>query len=151
MIVTYASEKLADIRPELELLLPLHYEEIARDKHIIALDPDWDSYFAMERAGIIQCVTARTLGKLIGYHVSAIQPNLHYKQSLTARTDLYFILKEYRVGRVGIELFKEVEREWRYRGVQKAFTATKLAQDKGRIFLHLGWTEIERVFAKVLK
>lgn len=135
---------------ELIDLLPLHYSEIARDQEIIKLDPDWDSYFAMERMGQFHGMVARCAGKMIGYHVSFIRPHLHYKQSLSAITDIYFILPEYRVGRVGIQLFREVEKSWKARGVQKAFTGTKLAQDKGKIFQHLGWTEIERTFAKVL-
>jgi GNAT superfamily N-acetyltransferase len=149
--ITYAVEHLRDMKLELESLLPLHYEEIARDKDIIALDPDWDSYFMLEAAGQFHCMVARCEGKMIGYHISFIRPNLHYRKSLTAATDIYFIRKEFRLGLVGFKLFREVEKSWRARGVQKAFSGTKRALNMGKLFQRLGWTHIEDTYAKVLK
>lgn len=152
MLITYAVERLAEMHGELEELLPLHWDQIARDKDIIALAPDWDAYFALEAAGGFQCVVARCAGKMIGYHVSFIRPHLHYRHSLQAITDIYFVLPEFRRGRVGVQLFKEVEKAWRARGVQKAFTGCKIAPglDYQALFERLGWKWIEKTFAKVL-
>ncbi len=150
MIVTYAEEPFSAMRPEMETILPLHWKEIARDQEIIKLDPDWDSYHAMERAGQVHALVARCEGKMIGYHLSFIRPHLHYRQSLSAMVDIYFILPEYRKGRVGIQLFKEVEKSWKQRGVQKAFTGTKCAADKSRVFEHLKWNRTEYLYTKVL-
>lgn len=149
-MITYALEKLRDVRPEMEVHFPQHWAEVARDRELIKLDPDWPSYFAMEDAGAVQAMIARSEGKVIGYHVSFIRPHLHYRQSLTAITDLYFLLPEYRMGRAGIRLFTEVEKAWRARGVQKAFTGTKCSADKSRLFEYLGWSRTEYLFTKVL-
>lgn len=150
MIVTYAVERLGDMQPELEALLPLHWREIARDQEIIKLDPDWPAYHALEAAGSFHAVVARSAGRMIGYHISFIRPHLHYRESLSAITDIYFVLPEYRRGRVGVELFKEVEKSWKARGVQKAFTGCKVAKDMQPLFERLGWKWIEKTFAKVL-
>ena len=64
-------------------------------------NPDYDKYLEMDKAGITHTVTAREDGKIIGYHVSFIMPHLHYKQSKTCFTDIYFISKEHRKGFVG--------------------------------------------------
>jgi GNAT superfamily N-acetyltransferase len=150
MIVTYAVEHLRDMKPELENLLPRHWMEIARDQEIIKLDPDWDSYFAMENMGQFHGMVARCEGKMIGYHISFIRPHLHYRKSLSAIVDIYFILPEYRKGRVGVELFKEVEKSWKARGVQKAFTGTKVFHDMSKLFERLGWRFTEKLYTKVL-
>lgn len=150
MIVTYAVEHLRDMQSELETLLPHHWEEIARDKETIKLDPDWPSYHLLERVGQFHAIVCRCEGKMVGYLVSFIRPHLHYRKSLTAITDLYFILPEFRKGRIGIQLFKETEKTWKARGVQKAFIGTKVAKDMGRILKRLGWTHIEDLYAKVL-
>lgn len=149
-MTTYTIEKLRDVRPEMELLFPAHWEEVARDRETIKLNPDWPSYFQMEDAGQVQALIVRSEGKVIGYHVSFLKVHLHYADSLHAFTDLYFILPEFRVGRVGIQMFREVEKEWRRRGVVKAFTGTKCSADKSRIFEHLGWNRTEYLFTKVL-
>jgi GNAT superfamily N-acetyltransferase len=150
MIVTYAVERLADMHGEMELLLPLHWQEIARDRERIKLAPDWAAYFALENAGGLHVMVARAAGRMIGYHISFIRPHLHYRYSLSAITDIYFVLPEYRQGRVGIELFKQVEKSWKARGVEKAFTGCKVAKDMQPLFERLGWTWIEKTFAKVL-
>lgn len=151
MNVTYAVEHLRDMKPELEALLPLHYEEIARDKDFIKLDPDWDFYFLMESAGRFQCIVARSEGVMIGYHFSFLGPDPHYRKIFRASTDIYFVRKEFRLGFTGFRLFREAEKAWRGRGVKKAFSGTKKAKDMGKILLRLGWTHIEDTYAKVLK
>jgi Acetyltransferase (GNAT) family len=150
LIVTYAVEHLRDMKPEMEALFPQHWEEIARDRELIKLDPDWPAYFALEAAGGFHCVVARAEGRMVGYHVSFIRPHLHYRNSLTAITDIYFLLPEYRKGRAGIQLFKEVEKSWKSRGVQKAFTGCKVAADKQTLFERLGWNFTEKIFTKIL-
>ncbi len=149
-MVTYAVEKLADMKAEMETLLPLHWQEIARDKEIIQLKPDWDTYFALEACGVFHAVVARQEGEMIGYHISFVKPHLHYLDSLTAISDIYFLHPEHRKGRVGIQLFKEVEKSWKARGVQKAYTGCKVTKDMGPIFERLGWKFIEKIYAKVL-
>jgi hypothetical protein len=149
-MITYTIEKLRDVRPEMELLFPQHWEEVARDRETIKLNPDWPTYFALEDAGGVQAVIARSEGRVIGYHVSFLRVHLHYADSLHAFTDLYFILPEFRKGRAGIKLFTEVEKAWKARGVVKAFTGTKCSADKSRIFEHLGWNRTEYLYTKVL-
>ena len=51
MITSYMPESFIAAQPELERIIPRHWQEIARDQDIIKLDPDWESYHAAERAG----------------------------------------------------------------------------------------------------
>jgi hypothetical protein len=138
------------VQGELEEIIPLHYEEIARDRDVIKLDPDWEAYHQSERAGQLHMMVARCEGRMIGYHICFVRPHLHYRKSLSAITDIFYILPMHRAGRVGIELFKESEKVLKARGVQKIFLGCKIAMDLTPIFLRLGYNRIEYVFAKLI-
>ena len=149
-MVTFALEKMQDVQREMEELLPLHWQEIAGDQEIIKLDPDWPSYFAMENTGVVHAMFARSAGIMVGYHISFLRPHLHYRSSFSAITDVYFVHPDFRKGRTGIELFKAVEKSWKARGVQKAFTGCKTYHDLTGIFERMGWVFREKLFVKVL-
>lgn len=154
MIVTYAIEPLATARPELEQLLPFHWAEIARDKDNpkFALKPDWDTYHFLEMAGQFAMMVVRVDGRMVGYVIGFVRRQMHYADSLSFICDIYFVLPEYRKGRIGLELFKELEKAMVARGVDKIYLGCKAAShlDRSRLFEHLGYQKIEYVFAKVI-
>ena len=158
-LVTYQVEPFDTAFEEAQELLVEHWEEIALNKDKIKLAIDVDRYRELDEKGVLHIVTARDAsiqksawdpGKLIGYHVGMIVPHLHYKNDLHGLTDIFFIHPEYRKGRVGVDLFKFVERSMKERGVVKLMTAVKMHKDVGRIFEYLGWTETERSFCKYI-
>lgn len=150
MMVTYQVEDWFDCVAEMKLLWPLHWEEVALNRDKIPLEPDMDSYEAYAKAGALHVVTIRADGKIVGYHVSVVRPHLHYKSSLSAFVDMYYLHPDFRQGMTGVRLFKEVEKSLKARGVQKMFTGTKLSLDMGRIFERLGWHETERLYTKYI-
>ena len=91
-MVTYASESFIAVQGELEQIIPLHYDEIARDKDVIKLDPDWSSYHASERAGQLHMMVCRRNGLMIGYVIGFVRPHLHYRKSLTFICDIFYVL-----------------------------------------------------------
>jgi GNAT superfamily N-acetyltransferase len=157
MKVTYSVERMQDSWRAMVQLLPVHWEEVARDRDVIKLDPDWAQYFAMEDAGGVHMVVARHEGRMIGYAVYFVRPHLHYRKSLSAICDVYFILPEFRRGRVGIEFFRYAEATLKAKGVQKIFTGTKVRTaagtrgDKSAIFEHLGYSLTEKLYTKVIQ
>lgn len=150
-MITYQVEKWKDVSAEMMHLWEAHWEEVGLDHDSIKLAPDVDLYQQYEDAGILHVVTAREAGKVIGYHITIVRPHLHYKNDLHGFTDVYFIHPEHRKGWVGIRLFKYVEKTLKDRGVKKLMTGTKLHLDMGRIFEHLGWTETERLYTKLIE
>lgn len=143
-------EKWSDCKAEMALLWPLHWEEVANDKDKIKLDVWYEAYDEMEKSGQLHIVTARDEEKIVGYHWSVVRPHLHYKSSLTAYTDIYFLHPSYRRGMNGIKLFKFVEKSLKERGVEKMYTASKIKLDKSSIFEFLGWHEAETVYTKYI-
>ena len=157
--IVYAVEPYSTAFEEARELLVEHWEEIALNKDKIRLAIDEDRYRDLAEKGILHIVTVRDAniqkwaydpGKLIGYHVALIVPHLHYKNDLHGFTDIFFIHPDYRKGRIGINLFKFVEKSMKERGVVKLMTAVKLHLDVGRIFERLGWTPIERLYSKII-
>ncbi len=137
-------------KAEMAALWPIHWEEVANDKDKIKLDVWFEAYDEMEKSGQLHIVTARIDGKIFGYHWSVVRPHLHYKSSLTAYTDIYFLHPDFRKGMNGIKLFKFVEKSLKERGVEKMYTASKVKLDKSPIFEFLGWDEAETVYTKYI-
>lgn len=153
-LTSYCIEPLSQARAELEQLLPLHWQEIARDQSVpkFQLKPDWAAYHTMEDVGQFFMMVCRVDGRMVGYYIGFIRRQLHYADSLALATDIYFVLPEFRQGRIGIELFKQVEKAAKSRGVDKIYLGSKSAPhlDRTKLFERLGYDRIEYVFAKVL-
>lgn len=148
--VTFAVEDWFAVKDEMAHLWPKHWAEVAVNKDVIELDPDFDTYAAFAKAGMLHIVVARKEGQIVGYHFSVVRPHLHYRRSLSAFTDIYYCSPEHRTGRTPLRLFQFVEETLKAKGVQKMFTGTKLSLDAGRLFEHMGWTETERLYIKLI-
>ena len=152
--VTFAVEAWSQVQPELAALLPCHWQEIALDQDVIALDMDWDAYAYLAAQGILQVVTVRTPShELVGYFLSFVRPHLHYRQSLTAFEDMFFLCPEYRQGWTGVRFFQFIEAHWRSLGVERAAMSFKLHFRRGRVgklLQYLGWHATEMHYTKYL-
>ncbi len=137
-------------KDEMSWLWPMHWAEVA-DKRI-PLDVWFEAYDDLAATGQLHIVTIREeeLGGVVGYHWSIVRPHLHYHQSLTAYTDIYFLHPEYRKGMNGVKLFKFVEQSLKDIGVQRMYTASKVKLDMSAIFERLGWTKAEVVYTKLI-
>lgn len=99
-------ERFSDILPEIRHLVARQHEEVGRD--YLPFAPDWDRYFALERAGSLSIWTARTLesGVLVGYVVWIFLRGLHSVESIFADADLVYLAPDYRDGMTGYKLVK---------------------------------------------
>lgn len=148
-MIAFAVEQYQDAIDEIKPYYQAHYDELASNKEI-PLDPNYEAYDRMAEMGLMHVVTARLDGVLVGYHISIVFPHLHYKQSLTAHTDIYYLRPDCRIGRNGIELFKFMECSLKDKGVQRIYMMTKTDADKGAILERLGYAEKERIYTKMI-
>ena len=148
--VKFQVEEYEKVIEEIKPYYNSHYEEVAADKEI-ELNPSYETYTTLALLGILHVVTVRNNdNNLIGYYIAIVTPHLHYKQSLTAVTDIYYLDPEYRFGRIAIDFFKFIESSLKDRGVQRIYTMTKSFANKGKIFEYLGYTEKERIYTKMI-
>lgn len=137
---------IAEVKP----LLQRHYEEIAIDRNEVPLDPDWSRYWGMACAGSLSCVSLRTNGTLVGYCIMIVGSELHYKSTLAATMDIFWLAPEHRGGSGGLRLFRAVEKELRRRGVRRVYMGSKLHRDSSRLFTALQYVPVEVWFSKIL-
>ena len=149
-MLTFGVENWAEAKAEIMLLWPLHWEEIANDKERIELAPDVEAYDRLGENGELHIIVARSAGKLVGYHFWFVKPHIHYKTTLMAFTDIFFLLPEFRRGRNGLNLFKFGEKSLKARGVKKLFIGSKLKLDLSTLFAYLGYAKTEVFYSKYL-
>lgn len=147
----FALENIANVRREIEPLLEEHYKEIALNKDIIKLNPDWRAYAQLDAINGLRIYTARKDGKLMGYFVVIVSRSLHYKDHLFANNDVIFLAKTARKGLTGMKLIKYAIESLKAEGVTKLHVNTKMHQPFDPIMERLGFEEIETVFSKVLR
>ena len=150
-MITYQKELLEDIKEELYPLLFEHYEEIAAYKDKIELAPDWEKYFNLEGSGILKIYTMRDSGKLVGYYICLVLPNLHYSKDLYSVNDIVLIQPEYRNQKNGINLFMYVENQMRMLGVSVMTMHMKTKLPFDALCEGLGWDYMERQYTKCIK
>ena len=151
-MITYQLERFDDYYPEALDLLARHWEEVALNKEVIKLDIDEAEYRELDNQGALQILTVRCDGALVGYKVHLVKGHLHYKSSLTAFSDVYYLSPEMRSKpRVAGLMFERAERELRRRGVQRVIETTKLHSNKQRFLEFQGYEASELVLTKILK
>ncbi|HQT82291.1 MAG TPA: GNAT family N-acetyltransferase [Ferrovaceae bacterium] len=147
--ITYEVTSFTNLMSHAQHLFPKHFEEVAADKDKIKLNVHLEGYYWFEQHHQLHVIVCKKGSELIGYFIGIVRPHLHYKNSLTAYTDIFYINPEYRKGRAGINLFKYAEKTLWHRGVQRIYMGTKLKLDIGPILDRLGYNPIERIYTKV--
>lgn len=135
---------------ELQVLLPLHYEELALNQDKVPLSPLYSVYIERERGGGLVFVTLRDAGELVGYFIGFVAPGLHYSTCLTCTMDIFFVRADRRQGSAGVRLFRFVEAELRRRGVQRWFMGSKVHSDASALFKRIGAAPVETYYSKWL-
>lgn len=149
MTIEYAAEDPKTFIEELKAIIPAHYDELCVTKDF-PLAPDYEAYGRLYMAGMLRCVTVRRDAALIGYIVFVVHPHLHYRTCITAFEDLYYLVKEERLGRTGIRLFQFAERVLRDEGVNRIIMHTKVHMDNSRLFEYLGYKNSDKLYTKIL-
>ncbi len=147
----FALENLAKVRREIEPLLEEHWKEIALNKEIIKLNPEWEGYARLDGINALRIYTARKDDKLIGYFVVMVSKSLHYRDHLFANNDIIFLTKPARKGLAGVKLIKYAIDSLAAEGITKLHINTKAHQPFDAILERLNFEEIERVYSLVLR
>jgi GNAT superfamily N-acetyltransferase len=147
----FAIENLAKVRREIEPLLKQHYDEIALNKDIIKMNPDWEGYARLDAVNALRIYTARRNDKLLGYFVVIVSKSLHYRDHLFANNDVIFLAKSARKGLTGVKLIKYAIESLAAEGITKLHINTKAHQPFDAILERLNFEEIERVYSLVLR
>ena len=147
----FAIENLAKVRHEIEQLLEQHWQEIALNKDIIKMNPDWEAYARLDAVNSLRIYTARKDDQLMGYFVVLVSKSLHYRDHLFANNDVIFLSKSARKGLTGVKLIKYAIESLAAEGITKLHINTKAHQPFDAILERLKFDAIERVYSLVLR
>ena len=146
IMIEFKESNVKELSQDIYPLLKEHYEEIALNRDVIKLKPDWEGYKALENIGALHCIAVRDGNKLIGYSISIISNSLHYKDNIFAINDVLFISKEYRKARVGYRLIKFMKKCFEKRNVSIAHFHVKIDHDFSDLLEFVGCEQVEKVF-----
>lgn len=149
-MVIYQQEFIVDLREECQELIEQHWEEIALNKEKIKLNPDFDSYEALEASNNFKVFTARDNGVLVGYFAVIVGRSLHYKDHIFATNDVIYLSKGHRKGFTGIKLIKFAEKCLRDDGVSLMMVNIKVHKPFDKLMEFLGFKCVERVYSKYI-
>lgn len=148
--MNYQQEFLIQVKDDIRPLLEEHWQEIALNKDKIKLNPDWAAYETLEDDNRLRIFTAREGDLLVGYFVTVLGFNIHYKDHLFATNDVIFLHPNYRKGRTGIKLIQFAEQCLKEDGVSVLSINTKVHKPFDKLMEFLGFGLIERVYSKYI-
>jgi GNAT superfamily N-acetyltransferase len=123
-----------------------HWRELALNQDTVPLDPDWDRFYALDVQGILRVLTVRAEGQLVGYVFLLLGPHLHYKSTLWAHCDMFWLDPLYRQGWTGVKMFKALLRGASDMNAKIASVPVKLHFMGGRVIKlleRLGFSKVE--------
>ncbi len=133
-------------------LLEKHWEELASNKELIKLNPDWDKYYTFEKLGVIKSLAVFVEDKMVGYSCVILQPHLHYSDDLYAFVDVVYVDPEYRMSGVGLKLLNAIENQAKEAGASIIIHHVKTNHmTLGNILETLGYKQFEINYSKKLK
>mgnify|MGYP001614702923 CR=1 FL=1 len=144
-------ERFHTIAHELPPLFTEHWKELALNRDVVRLDPDWDRLYALDIQGVLRVLTARVLsGQLFGYVFLMVGPHLHYKSTLWGHVDMFWLDPVYRQGWTGVRLFKTLIKDAQTMEVVNLTLPTKhhfMDNRVTKLLQRLGFVPIETVHA----
>ena len=129
MSMTFQREPWEAAESAIKEISVAHWKELAVMQGNIKLDVNWEHYRSLaERTEppFLLLTTGRTSeGVLVAYYVNVVNWHPHYKRTLMAFQDSYFMLPSYRNANVGLQLFVEMERNATMAGAQCIIASDK--------------------------
>lgn len=149
-MIRIVEESLADKFEQGAPLLTAHWQELAKHKDLMVLNPDIDRYIALEQSGCLFSLIAYDGDKIVGYSVNVISRHLHYADMGYAQNDVLYIAESHRKGATGLRLIQETENVAKLKGAQLMLWHAKQGSVLERLMTHKGYAVQDIVFGKEL-
>lgn len=133
-----------------ECLFEDHWQEVAKNKKVMVLKPDYDKYRFLEESGIMRTLVAYEDDVVIGYSVNFIQPHLHYSDLISCYNDIVFLTKEKRNSPVGLKLLRATEKAAKEWGADMMLWHVKEGTSIDSILPRLGYGVQDIVYSKTI-
>lgn len=140
----------ADFFEEIAPLMKRHYLEVAHYQDI-PLQPNFDRYIEIEKAGNLRTFTARDeYHRLLGYAIFFVNFNMHYSDSLQAVQDVIYLEKSQRGHGIGKDFILWCDQKLSKEGCQVVYHHVKDKHNFGPLLEGIGYRKVDLIFAKRL-
>jgi len=150
-MISYQKETVSSFFKDAYPLFDEHHKEVSERQDLIDHNLNVDQYQIMEDRNMLEILTIRDDGKLIGYQSWILFKALHYKTVLTVSSDLLYILPEYRKGLFGYKFLKWSLSVIKKRKPQRVLIGIKPKNDFSKILKRLGANHFETTYSIVLE
>lgn len=125
-----------------------HWDEIAKNKQVMILKPDWDAYRLLESQGKLLVLAAFIDDKLVGYSANIVARHLHYFDLIICNNDILFVHKDHRASPIGLRLIKETEKMAKQAGAQMMLWHAKEQTALDKIMPKLKYNVQDIIYSK---
>ena len=133
----------------LQPLLHLHYSESELDRPV-PLRPDWQRIFQLNNQGLYRALFLFTkTDELIGYMAFFILPSIH-TCTLVATHDIFFVRKDWRIGRGAYLLLQAADRVFKEAGVREVFAGHQGVEQLDKLMKRFGYKHVGAQYYKAL-
>ncbi len=147
LIETTVSDKADALMP----LLRMHRDELATHPALMAVEPNWNAYRALENTGALLALVAYAGDEIVGYSTAFFGPHLHCTGLRYAHSDALYVKPEHRRGGLGVALVRETERLARERGARMVMWHARPGTVLEKILPRLGYCAEEIAFCKEIQ
>ena len=126
-----------------------HFREVGEHREL-PLDPDIETYVALEVAGSLAIYTARNNeGRLVGYTFWILTNSTHRRTVMVAQQDLFYVDPAHR-GYWVVGFVKWMDNALRDTGIRLAIHTVTLTRDFGRVLERAGYVHSDKLYTKRL-
>lgn len=144
--IVFAVEDFATVYPEAAPLMEQHWQEIAKNKDLLTLNPDHEKYLKLSNCLLL--ITARCSTELVGYFLWILLQHPHYKHVSVAEEDLHFLAPECRRGIVGYSFVKAACAAAFARGAQVLVMREKIGHEHAALMKRLKFVPTDIVYTR---
>lgn len=142
------------IARELTPIFLRHARELDRFSGKITIDPNWNNFYALELAGVLNCLTCRVGGQIVGYHFVVLFPDLMHAGTRWATSNMLWLDPAHRKGLTGYKLLSIAKKELQKNGIQVHQLSIKLDKNNSRLRVllrRLGYRATDLTYCQVLE
>lgn len=144
IVQTTVSDKVAELLP----LLQMHRDELATNKALMVLNPNWEMYRALEQNDALLALLAYCDDEIVGYSACILTKHPHYMGLTYAHNDVLFLAPAFRGGRLGIQLIHATEQAAKERGAQMVMWHAKEGTALLGMLPRMGYKVQDVIFSK---
>lgn len=143
-------KKIMDDIAVFEALFEEHWEEIAKNKQVMVLKPDYERYKYIEETGTMKTLVAYEGDTIVGYSVNFISKHIHYSDLSVCYNDIVFVTSNKRNSPVGLRLVKATEEKCKEWGAHMMMWHVKQNSSLDKILPRKGYNVQDIVYSKIV-